>query len=188
MNSKPTQTELFDADANILPTVETELEETWKFHPEFPDYEFSNLGRARSYRNGRERYFRGGKMPSGHRSIEMQPGRHQEYLSKIIAKLFLEPSPSEEHVVRHLNGDPEDNRAVNLAYGTPQQNSIERHQHAGTYTGKRCRAENSGTRKHKIQKTTCELLIAAIRERENSDTLTIPMSLARKILDILKKQ
>jgi len=131
------QTSLFDTAAPVEEAaVEPEVE-TWKFHPEFPSYEFSDLGRARSHKNGRERFIRGGKMPSGHRSIELQPDRYQVYLSNVIAQLFLGPRPSVDQVVRHLIGDPEDNRAVDLAYGTRKQNSIERHQHAGTYTGKR---------------------------------------------------
>jgi len=161
-------------------------EEIWKVDPDFPDYEFSNLGRARSFRRGRVRYFKGTPQRVGHLSIELQPGRHQEFLHRVIARLFLGTCPL-GMIVCHKNGDSKDNRVVNLAYGTPQQNSIERYQHAGTYTGKRSRFHKRGPRKYENVGTTFAFLTHAIRNSRDADSLTIPMHLAREIAAILEK-
>lgn len=45
----------------------------------------------------------------------------------------LRPSPG--HVTRHLNGDPIDNRAVNLAWGTSADNSADAAAHGTTSRG-----------------------------------------------------
>ncbi len=161
-------------------------EEVWKVDPDFPDYEFSNLGRARSFRRGRVRYFNGTPQRVGHLSIELQPGRHQEFLHRMIARLFLGSCPL-GMIVCHKNGDSKDNRVTNLAYGTPQQNSIERYQHAGTYTGKRSRVHKGGHRERETAITTRALLHAAIQNSNNGDSVTIPMSLALEIAAILEK-
>ncbi len=80
-----------------------------------------------------------------------------------------------------------DNRLVNLAYGTPQQNSIERYQHAGTFTGKRSRVHKRQPRKHEGESTPCVLLSDAIRNIKDGVSITIPVSLAKVIVAILEK-
>lgn len=43
---------------------------------------------------------------------------------RLVAAAFIGPRPA-GHVVRHLNGDPFDNRPENLAYGTPSENMFD---------------------------------------------------------------
>ena len=147
-------------------------EEIWKKDADFPDYEFSNLGRVRSFRQkGRVRYLNGTSQRTGHISIELQSdnlGRLQPSLSRMIAKVFLGNCPQGQ-VVRHLNGNPRDNRISNLAYGTLQQNSIERYQHAGTFTGNRCRPRKDKAKRN--SNSACALLGAAIKSAPDDDDL-----------------
>lgn len=71
---------------------------------------------------------------------------------RLVAREFLGPRPSPEHVVRHLNGDKTDNRAVNLAWGTAKENSMDRERH-----GRTARGDRHGMR------------IKAIRKREQQE-------------------
>lgn len=106
------------------------------------EYEVSNLGRVKSL--AREvRIVRGsveGTMPvkeriltplkktkQGYRSVGL--GKYEKQLVHIlVAEAFLGPRP-EGMYVGHLNGDPSDNRAANLAYITPAENCHHRIHH-----------------------------------------------------------
>ncbi|QDF18387.1 HNH endonuclease [Gordonia phage LordFarquaad] len=75
----------------------------------------------------------------GHLRVDL-PGR-REYVHRIVAAEFIGPCPDGLEV-RHLNGNPADNRVANLAYGTRSRNVLDAVQH-GTY-----RSANA-------EKTTC---------------------------------
>jgi hypothetical protein len=47
----------------------------------------------------------------------------------LVAENFIGNRPSKEYEVSHINGDPRDCRACNLAYETSSQNHRRRHQH-----------------------------------------------------------
>ena len=66
---------------------------------------------------------------------------------------FVGPRPSTNHVTRHLNGDYQDNRLDNLAWGTPKENSSDKLQH-GTH--------DRGTRNSRAHLTNA--MIARARE------------------------
>lgn len=104
-------------------------------------YEVSDLGRIRSWRNGRHdgrlpvpRLLRGTEDGDGYvaHKITLDDGtRHLIGAHQLVAWAFLgpQPPPPPEHlriVVRHLNDVPGDNRAVNLAYGTDADNADDR--------------------------------------------------------------
>lgn len=114
--------------------------ETWSSIPGHEGrYEASTLGRIRSIMNGPRlkratpqkagSYLRVGLCVADNGSRMVTRLVHQ-----LIAETFIGPRPN-GMVVRHLNGDKTDNRAENLAYGTPSQNSRDvvshgRHPHA----------------------------------------------------------
>jgi hypothetical protein len=60
------------------------------------------------------------------------------FVHRLVAKAFL---PAQENpamqVVRHLNGDPKDNRAENLAWGTQAENAADTVRHGRTTVGER---------------------------------------------------
>lgn len=65
-------------------------------------------------------------------------GRSCSYkLHVLVAKTYLEPRPSAAHEVRHLNGDKNDNRYKNLAWGTRKDNADDRAAHGRTARGTR---------------------------------------------------
>lgn len=62
---------------------------------------------------------------------------------RIVAMAFLPPRPSDHHGVRHLDGNPANNRASNLAWGTQAENIADKSRHGTLATGDR-----NGRRKH----------------------------------------
>ena len=101
-----------------------------------------------------------------------------------MAESFIGIRPP-EFLVRHLNGEPEDNRAANLEYGTVGQNNVERHQHAGTYTGKRSGIRKGVPYESENRSVYHQELAAAIQSSEDGQTVTIPMKLAQAIATVL---
>jgi hypothetical protein len=95
-------------------------------------YDVSDWGRLRS------KYLPGGKGRLGVNWRMLQPsvdqqnrpfvtlyscGRPTQFLvSRLVADAFLPPKTPTDTVIRHLNDNPSDNRAVNLARGTQKDN------------------------------------------------------------------
>lgn len=112
----------------------TPSEEVWLPVPGYEGhYEVSNLGRVRSLdrrvalKNGRYRAQRGRVLMASagdpYRKVNLKVGGTQSVRSVhgLVAEAFSGPRPDGQEV-RHLNGNPTDNRAANLAYGTHSQN------------------------------------------------------------------
>lgn len=53
----------------------------------------------------------------------------------LVANKFLPPRPSPSHQIRHIDGDKTNNRAENLAWGTPKENADDRELHGRTSRG-----------------------------------------------------
>lgn len=47
----------------------------------------------------------------------------------VVCETFHGPRPTPEHQARHLNGDKLDNRAGNVAWGTPAENTADKVRH-----------------------------------------------------------
>lgn len=105
--------------------------ETWKPAVDYEGlYEVSNLGRVRSVprRDLRGRRIRGRiraltTRPSGHQNVNLhRDGRGRtEKVHRLIAIAFL-GQPEARQEVRHLDGDPSNNRVDNLKWGTRSEN------------------------------------------------------------------
>jgi hypothetical protein len=122
--------------------------ETWKPIPNWEAlYEASSEGRIRSlgcwvpgngglkYRKGRvlARVIKGNGYPAV--SLARAGERKQFNVHRLIAWTFLGPQDVRFQHVRHLNGQREDCRSSNLAYGTPLQNAADRDLHGKTPRG-----------------------------------------------------
>ncbi|WJY27425.1 HNH endonuclease [Sporosarcina trichiuri] len=115
--------------------------EEWKDIPGHEGkYQVSNLGRVRSL----DRYVRGetkngtefkrlarGKILTpgvftkcGHLSLPLGRRTHGRPVHQLVLLAFEGPCP-EGMEVRHLNGDPQDNRLANLEYGTRTENILD---------------------------------------------------------------
>lgn len=88
------------------------MTEEWRFAGRGPYavYEVSNLGRVRN----RGRILKGATN-GRYRVVYMHPLAHRR-VDELVAAAFLPPRPSPAHEVRHIDGDPGNNRASNLGW------------------------------------------------------------------------
>lgn len=111
--------------------------EVWKDIPGYEGkYQASNLGRVRSLdrrvpcSHGATRLMRGrilkpaGSKRDPHLSVVLGHGATGSMVHQLVALAFLGPCPPGQEV-RHLDGDPLNNRADNLAYGTRTENILD---------------------------------------------------------------
>lgn len=107
-------------------------------------YEVSDQGQVRSWMNGRHPGRRDIpkilKTPcnpvNGYPTvgIHLLSGRKTRTVHALVCEVFLGPKP-EGMEVRHLNGVRDDNRLVNLAYGTPLENALDKQKHGNQTFG-----------------------------------------------------
>lgn len=100
-------------------TDDTSAEE-WRPVPGLPGYEVSNLARARSVKRPRPRLLKVSPGPCGLNTIHLRTprGASRMYrLGTLILLAFVGPRPRELRV-RHLDGNPINDRIENLTYGT----------------------------------------------------------------------
>jgi len=91
-------------------------------------------GRIRS-RYGR--WLKGACHPEGYRSFDLQvAGRVRKfYFHAVVCEAFHGPRPTPKHEVRHLDGDPTNNAAWNLAWGTKKENAADMVRHGRSTFG-----------------------------------------------------
>jgi hypothetical protein len=111
--------------------------------PEFPQHVISDCGRVFTWtatqRNssGQMRELAQSKHAKGYRYVRLiYAGRQTTaMIHRLLATLFL-PAPSKgQTVVRHLNGNPADNRIENIAWGTQKENMADCIEHGRTLKG-----------------------------------------------------
>jgi hypothetical protein len=87
--------------------------EQWKTIPDFEDYEISNNGQVKSYRNGKETILKGSISVNGYKQYQMNGrtyGAHQ-----IVAMAFLGYTPcGMDIVVDHIDANKLNNHVSNL--------------------------------------------------------------------------
>lgn len=110
------------------------MTEEWRPVPDHPNYEVSNLGRVLSYKAWRNdagpRILAGWTDEKGYQRVEIDNERAKVHALVLLA--FCGPRPAGLEI-RHLDGNPQNNRADNLAYGTTSENQYDRVIH-GTHT------------------------------------------------------
>lgn len=125
--------------------------------PPYSAYYISNMGEVFSLKRykltdepveykGLQLYEHRGGRSRGRRSVmlypphtEGKPPRHRKTFTihHLVLTTFKGPSPGAGYCCRHLNGDAEDNRAVNLQWGTYQENSDDQILHGTTTKGEK---------------------------------------------------
>lgn len=104
--------------------------------PGFPGYSVTDTGIVLG-KNGRAlRPSRAAQM--GYQLVHLyrNGGRISRYVHRLVLETFVGP-PQPKQECRHLNGNHLDNRAVNLAWGTRQENIRDRARHKTNTVGVR---------------------------------------------------
>ncbi len=107
--------------------------ETYAKIPDEPKYYVSNEGKVISFVGREPREINTWTNQYGHRYFKIH-GRHYS-VHRLVAELFLQ-NKNGCKVVRHLNDDPNDNRAENLAWGTQKDNADDCRNHGRMYMRK----------------------------------------------------
>lgn len=111
--------------------------EEWRPVPDWP-YEVSNLGRIRRTTTVNNRWLAGRLLkPSGkhHQGRDRQllygEGRRRRAvaLHRLVCAAFHGPAPADKPLVRHLDGNPSNNRSDNLAWGDYRENQLDAIRH-----------------------------------------------------------
>ena len=104
------------------------VSEEYRQHPDYPDYWFSNLGNVYSIKRGKKRQLVGTRCSAmGYRAISVK-GSKKVYIHRSVCELFNGPC-SEGQQCRHLDGNIENNAALNLAWGSPAENNKDKIKH-----------------------------------------------------------
>lgn len=130
-------------------TTGPECAEQWLPVAGWPGYEISSLGRLGSWLKSpnekgppmSRRILVGGRDRDGYRRAVLVNGRARRSLKIhiLVLEAFAGPRPFPKAVTRHLNGMSTDNRALNLSWGTQQENIHDRARHGRTLRGERHR-------------------------------------------------
>lgn len=117
------------------------MKEVWKDIPRYEGkYQASNLGRIRSLTRQITQMSRYGTLftrvmtgrvlrpacskDNPHLFVVLGHGANGSQVHQLVARSFLGPQPQNTDV-RHLNGDPQDNRPENLLYGSRTDNILD---------------------------------------------------------------
>lgn len=123
----------------------TTCSEIWRDIPGYEGrYQASNLGRIRSVDHEVVRVYKGRVLrprlsPKGYQVVTIS-GSGPVFVHGLVAAAFLGKKP-ENSQVRHLNGDPSDARADNLAYGTQSENEHDKYRY-GDQRGRKLSAQD----------------------------------------------
>jgi len=102
-------------------------------------YQVLDNGRVLSHSNWRGRGTRPltwGDDGSGYPVVRMlcEDGKRRKFkVHQLVCAKFHGPRPSDKHEVRHLDGNPRNNNANNLAWGTKSDNARDRVKHGRQY-------------------------------------------------------
>lgn len=129
--------------------------EEWRQHPIYTDYEVSDQGRVRrctaqmGTRIGK--ILKPAKTWQGYRHVHI--GGKSKRVAALVLEAFVGPR-ADRHEIRHLNDVKDDDRILNLAWGTHSENYSDRKRNGGG---------NHGSR-HGLAKLD-EMIVYEIRQR-----------------------
>lgn len=108
--------------------------------PSYPGYMVDEFGNVRSHRRRKAPFIlRQTTVTKGYKMVSVTIGRQHRALGvhQLVADAFYGPRPFREAQVRHLEGDPANNKPKNLAWGTATENAADRKLHGRYAFGSR---------------------------------------------------
>lgn len=128
-------------------------DEEWRDLPEIGPYRVSSWGRVFSGNKGR---FLTGTPIKGYTNVRLRADKLYP-VHRLVCIAFHGPQPAEGMMVGHLDGNPQNNRADNLAWITRSENTLHSIRH-GTF------ARNPLPRRVGEQHLFAKLTVAQVRE------------------------
>lgn len=95
------------------------LTEIWANIPLYNDYQVSNLGRIKSYKNGNEVILKGYVANNGYLTVSLNNKKYSVH--RLVADVFIHKIP-EKNVVNHIDGNKLNNSVENLEWCTTGDN------------------------------------------------------------------
>ena len=110
--------------------------EKWHRFDENPDYQVSSMGRIRGMRG---RVLKPAPNKDGYLTFCLcgNGRKKSKKIHRLVAEAFIGKKP-DGYETCHINGNPADNRVVNLKYVTPTENQSHRIEHGTSNRGERC--------------------------------------------------
>lgn len=115
------------------------LMERWLPIVGWPDYHVSSFGRVKSTKHGRQLIRKTGVTQQRYHNVTLVRSPHERkafYVHRLVLEAFVGPCPIGEEC-RHLDGDKNNNRLDNLAWGTRLENAQDGIRHGTTPSGDR---------------------------------------------------
>ena len=95
------------------------LTEIWANIKNYPDYQVSNLGNVRSYKNGMVKVINGWVQNTGYRTVSLNNKKIS--IHRLVAETFIY-KPEGKDVVNHKDGNKLNNKIENLEWCTNKEN------------------------------------------------------------------
>lgn len=105
----------------ILSELQNDENEIWKECPQYPNWEFSNLGQVRN-KETKKFYGKGQKKAEGYYSIAIDSNTRLP-VHRGVMMSFCPIEKPENFVVDHINGMRNDNRVENLRWAWQRENA-----------------------------------------------------------------
>lgn len=102
----------------------------------YPAYVITDTGRIQGPRS----WLKPTTTQKGYQRVTIHAGGRQtsQFVHVLVCTAFHGDRPTARHQVRHRNGVGSDNRAVNLCWGTPEENWSDRVDHGNGISGEKC--------------------------------------------------
>lgn len=95
------------------------LTEIWANIKDYPDYQVSNLGHVRSYKNGQLNVINGWIQNTGYKTVTLNNKKYSVH--RLVAETFIH-KPKGKNVVNHKDGNKLNNNIKNLEWCTLKEN------------------------------------------------------------------
>lgn len=109
------------------------IQENWKIHPEYCDYEISDFGNVKSKKTGI--FIKPRANEKGYLRVNLWKDEicKRIFVHKLVCETFIGPRPNGKIIRHYPDQNPSNNNLNNLSYDTPQQNNYDRIEN-NTYT------------------------------------------------------